>query len=845
VINLAKAIRQTESGGNFNAKGGSGESGAYQWMPNTWKAHAKQALGDENAPMTPSNQNAVAYTVLKSWKDQGLNPAQIAAKWNSGSENGWENKVGTNSAGVKYDVPKYVKSVTDAYQTVKAGGNVSADPNNPSSTAAPQEPTEPQDGFFKSMVKGVVSPVATMLARPFQAGAELMGASAETVNSYTKGNFGDWVAPVPQNFSDVKKDVGRGLQTVALGLSPAAGGAAFGSGMSLEQGNDLLSWETAFNTALGAVGGKAIDLVGRPLLNSAGKVVGKITPQILQDVAKGGTKAVSQFMAQHEILPAFASKGINAGANAIDNAVNAPFNKAGSIISKPFTGGTSKEIEASRNKALKQIQEKNADMRRAASASDDNFEATRSRISKSNVLSDEDLVNSDNIVVGANRAADDYAEEAIGEGNKVVRELLKREGVGTSIDAIQADMNRVANEAFTGAELKTALNTIKREVAGLRAQNPSGRMQLDKVHQAKVNIEPKSRSYENPEKARVDKQIARAYKEHIEANSKENIKGINKELSDLYNDRDFIRMMQGKRVDSGKLGKHVAKIAGIVGGAVAGGAVGGIPGAVVGSYAGGAISKKLGSNSLTRAFKDKLKTPAPKNKVLSDAISRSKVDRQQKALPAPSSIRVGAPKDTSYVKAVPALKGEPHRDPKTGRMARTYLSGERPLIKVGNIADKAYKSTIENGGVTISLKNEQPAKGYAYAPFKGTERIIPKGQFKPEHAQTYIDEHAKELAQPGNHLGFWEENGNIYMDISQVGEPNLSTIEKAAKGSQIAVFDLESFQQINVGEIKNGVYNTIYDKTPNHPYFNGGKNKSGNSKGGNGKLPKVPKSLKK
>lgn len=134
-VNLAKSIRQTESGGDFNAKGKSGESGAYQWMPETWKAQAQSVLGDANAPMTPDNQQAVAYMTIKQWKDQGLNPAQIAAKWNSGSETGWENKVGTNAAGAHFDVPKYVKSVTDAYQTIKGGGSVGVDPGNPSSTA--------------------------------------------------------------------------------------------------------------------------------------------------------------------------------------------------------------------------------------------------------------------------------------------------------------------------------------------------------------------------------------------------------------------------------------------------------------------------------------------------------------------------------------------------------------------------------------------------------------------------------------------------------------------------------------------------------------------------------------
>lgn len=119
VVALAQSIRQNESNNNFNQKGKSGEFGAYQWMPETWKMHAKDALGNPNAQPTPENQNAVAYATIKKWKDAGLNPAQIAAKWNSGSEVGWENKIGTNKMGVAYNVPQYVKKVTDTYQQMK------------------------------------------------------------------------------------------------------------------------------------------------------------------------------------------------------------------------------------------------------------------------------------------------------------------------------------------------------------------------------------------------------------------------------------------------------------------------------------------------------------------------------------------------------------------------------------------------------------------------------------------------------------------------------------------------------------------------------------------------------
>lgn len=215
VINLAKAIRQTESGGNFNAKGASGESGAYQWMPETWKAHAGKVLGNPNAEMTPANQNAVAYVTLKEWKDQGLNPAQIAAKWNSGSEVGWENKRGVNSIGVQYDVPKYVKSVTDAYQQVKNGQTPQADPQNPSSTAyVPQEqpPVDnlatklnaraeqfntagKEDGYFGQSILGRVGAVAGGIN-------DIIGAAISPIINKTVDVISD--VPAVQQFAQTK-----------------------------------------------------------------------------------------------------------------------------------------------------------------------------------------------------------------------------------------------------------------------------------------------------------------------------------------------------------------------------------------------------------------------------------------------------------------------------------------------------------------------------------------------------------------------------------------------------------------------------------------------------------------
>lgn len=153
-VMLAKAIRQAESGGNFTAPGKSGEYGAYQYTEPTWQKDSMAA--GINVPLqqaTPQQQNQVAYTKIKSLKDKGYNIGQIASSWNAGEgePNAYTGKfsngsasTGTNKYGVKFDVPAYAKSVANAYQTIKNGGEVKSDPYNPSSVSSPQFPLASQ-----------------------------------------------------------------------------------------------------------------------------------------------------------------------------------------------------------------------------------------------------------------------------------------------------------------------------------------------------------------------------------------------------------------------------------------------------------------------------------------------------------------------------------------------------------------------------------------------------------------------------------------------------------------------------------------------------------------------------
>lgn len=110
---IASAIKKVESNGNYNARGASGEFGAYQFMPSTWTDWAGAYLGNPNAPMTQQNQDQVAMAKISELIKQGYNEQQIALIWNGGSPNV---KKGVNSYGVAYDSGAYANKVMNALQ---------------------------------------------------------------------------------------------------------------------------------------------------------------------------------------------------------------------------------------------------------------------------------------------------------------------------------------------------------------------------------------------------------------------------------------------------------------------------------------------------------------------------------------------------------------------------------------------------------------------------------------------------------------------------------------------------------------------------------------------------------
>jgi len=113
---ILSTLRQIESGNNYEAKGRSGEIGAYQFMPATWNYYCQILKGQKLSIYSKENQDAIARYKVIMLIEQGFTIEEIASFWNCGSIN-YAGRRGKNKKGIKYNVPKYVQKFKRIYES--------------------------------------------------------------------------------------------------------------------------------------------------------------------------------------------------------------------------------------------------------------------------------------------------------------------------------------------------------------------------------------------------------------------------------------------------------------------------------------------------------------------------------------------------------------------------------------------------------------------------------------------------------------------------------------------------------------------------------------------------------
>lgn len=613
----------------------------------------------------------------------------------------------------------------------------------PVSTATP--PKEP--GALTQFAKALFGPVVTELARPVQAAVALGGLatghdiSNEDIDAGTKKIpfLGDLIAPTPKNYGDLPKEFGRGAETVALGLSPIAGGALFGAGNSLEQGNDLLSTQTAFDAVLGAGGGKILGLVGKPLLNATGKVIGTITPQTLKDVAQGGTKAIVDFAEHHQLwggIAAPASEALAKGSQAVDNTIEGAFKKGGTAVQdlakQQFPGLSPTNHYLNINK--KDIIQPTVVNKAAYNKATDIFNDAKAKGIDLGEVANNRGIQHDQLIDGGRYSTEDAAD-ALRKNNfkvsqEVIRPAIQAAEPGVPLVPIETVRNAMISKIksipasqIADEERSSILKQVEKRYADGSAADkahPNG-YSLTDLHDSRIaaagngKFKP-GQPASDALKAQRSREEGRVFDKIFNDTAPDSlgIKPAKKELEKNFILADYLESLDTKKVPEG-VTKKAVRLFGRATAATLGGKIGGFPGAILGSQYGDmlfssfeALPNPIKTSVLNKFFSEKTTNPAfdALHKYLGDEATARLL---RKALP-PGSGKPFELKQTYYVtpegKAsvlkseaadVAAVETGKAKTPTSGRSAATqrrlvdlaqqdpnYIAPDQlPTIKVG------------------------------------------------------------------------------------------------------------------------------------------------------------------
>lgn len=568
VVNLAKAIRKKESNHNFNAVGDNGSSyGAYQWQKPTWQTHAKIVLGDMNAEPTPENQNKVAYGIMKQWKDDGLNPAQIAAKWNSGSEYNWENKIGYNERlGVNYNVPEYVNEVYNEYKNLKQSQLQNTQNIPIINDNKPQEKK-------RSIAGGIIQNIAQGIVKPF---AKIGGAIAGTgriLETLPEINSPDYL----QKLSDVEK---RNKEDINLGeylgkykplkTMEEKGALKEALGTGIEAGATIAPTGSLTSGTKALLGGK---LAGKPILQGGLR-------NALEGAITSGAASTGAAIAENKKLPEALSSitsstllggGAGFGLGLGSRALSKIPQKVSNIINpeQSINNITNKSSDYLK-KELNKLTDKYAVLGKIKESARSKGYDPIDLISKADFEKEGGLfknaVDSDGTIttLGEGGVRERYYDKYVSPIENVVTKNIENEGTKIPLGLVKKRLlESIDSVGLKGKTKISAQRNIEDEIQGLALDaDKDGYIPLKDIQLAKID-KYRNINFMDPSSKLYDKTVANTYKSLVEKYVKGiDVEKVNKEIGNHLQALKLIEKLDGRKVEGGKLGKYFAQMTG-------------------------------------------------------------------------------------------------------------------------------------------------------------------------------------------------------------------------------------------------------------------------------------------
>lgn len=121
----------------------------------------------------------------------------------------------------------------------------------------------------------------------------------------------------------------------------------------------------------------------------------------------------------------------------------------------------------------------------------------------------------------------------------------------------------------------------------------------------------------------------------------------------------------------------------------------------------------------------------------------------------------------------------------------------RPLQPVTDWGRDVMQAVTKDEGFTLhDAIGDGPRTGYMVSVDKGTEKVIPLRDLRPEDIADYRDLHQQELADPSSFLGAWVWKGKVYLDVSKHFDDLAQAMEAARQHDQIGVYDIAKGETI-------------------------------------------------
>lgn len=565
VLKVTRAIRQIESGGDYNNYTGDGgtSAGAYQWnngkvkltpgqVPQNFKRDA-QSVGLDPNDFSPANQNKVAYMKVKSWKDQGRDPEEIAALWNGASKD-------ESTGRFVYNAPEYgVK-----FRNALGMNNGSVQPTQEQQPLSPNQQPIPE-----------TSTIPMTEEKP-SIGRSILG---QSLDQFKKGRQQVKEAMTTPDFTDAAQLYGKGI------LSQTAGG--------LRAAGSPFEW--AFN--------KATDLVKKvPAIEEAFDKTDDAINFVADKISN--IKGLQEFMVKNPDADQVVSDlitigGSIAGGPKVKQGASAVKSKIGQVI-EPVTSKIKSKLEDKIVKSniddweriggdyvkTSKLLDREQAMKKSGTVPE-SFKDTTQFLSELGIepksLIEDGKYNKANQVADTIYNSAKQYDDLLTEQLKVSQQSQMPVKI---LDELSPDIDRLidSDSFFTAGEKLLAKNYAEREMNALNNNFKKG-IELDKLNIEKGKYWRKKYDISTPNsgvQTKVSGYIGTAMKDLIEAKAGDaNVIELNGLLGNYYKSAKFLQELDGKKpklTKGMKLGRGIVKGVGIATGESLFGIKGGIAG---------------------------------------------------------------------------------------------------------------------------------------------------------------------------------------------------------------------------------------------------------------------------